>query len=251
MYLFKTSGQTYDSVVTNQKHAFRGQPREWYSGEIVLVSKNKKDCMPTERQIGCAMRFYDVRKASDAEIESYWPGNSGRWKYIVDCVATEPIQTPFNLDEILGDEAKEYEPIMTFKKIKKDHEALILPFLNFHHLNSTDEIASLQKYSEGAVCSIIINAYERDLNARAACIEHFGLSCKVCGFNFQEKYGQIGSEYIHVHHIVPLADIGKKYEVNPITDMIPLCANCHAMVHRRRPALTITELLEGIKGKNQ
>ena len=77
MYLFKTSGQTYNSVIQNQKHAFRGQPRNWSEGEIVLVSKNKADCAPGERQIRYTMRLNTIRRASDAEIETYWPGVNG------------------------------------------------------------------------------------------------------------------------------------------------------------------------------
>ncbi len=249
MYLFKTSGQTYKSVIQNQKHAFRGQPRDWHAGEIVLVSKNKSDCAPGERQIAYTMRLNTIRRASDAEIESYWPGNPGRWNYIVDCIGTEPVPTPFNLDEVLGDGAQEYSAVMTFKRIREEHETLILPFLSLPPVNSTDEIPSSQQYLEGAVRSITVNAYERDPGARAACLAHFGLSCKACKFNFQDTYGQLGAGYIHVHHIVPLADIGQEYEVDPVTDLIPLCANCHAMIHRRRPALTVAELLAQLDGE--
>ena len=250
MYLFKTSGQTYNSVIKNQKHAFRGQPRDWRVGEIVLVSKNKADCRPDERQIGYVMRLSTIRQASDAEIESYWPGNSGRWNYIVDCVGTEAVPTPFNLDEVLGGGAQEYSAVMTFKKVRAEHEALIFPLLSLPLSNSTDEIPSSQQYLEGAVHSITVNAYERDPDARAVCLAHFGFSCRTCGFNFQDTYGQLGAGYIHVHHIVPLADIGQQYEVNPVVDLIPLCANCHAMIHRRRPALTISELIAQLHGEN-
>ena len=132
--------------------------------------------------------------------------------------------------------------VKDIQKIKADHEILILPYLAPPLMNSTDEIAVSQHYIEGAVTSTNVNAYERDINARKACLTKFGLSCRVCGFNFENTYGQLGVGYIHVHHIVPLADIRQQYEVNPVTDLIPLCANCHAMIHRRRPALTVDEL---------
>jgi hypothetical protein len=32
--------------------------------------------------------------------------------------------------------------------------------------------------------------------------------------------------------IPPLKDIGESYKIDPVRDMIPLCPNCHAMVHR-------------------
>ena len=251
MYLFKTSGQTFVSVIQNQKHAFVKQPREWHKGEIVLVSKNKADCKPGERQISYTMRLREIRQSTDAEIEIYWPGNAGRWNYIVDCEGAEPVPTPFNLDEILKKEANEYSAVVTFKKIRQEHETLILHRLTLHSHDSPDEIPdSPTHYIEGTVTSITVNAYERDPAARKACIAHFGTTCQACGFNFSDTYGQLGAGFIHVHHIVPLSEIGQQYQVNPSTDLIPLCANCHAMIHCRRPALTVAELQAIIKRGN-
>lgn len=84
---------------------------------------------------------------------------------------------------------------------------------------------------EGAVCQVVINAYERNPIARAQCIAHYGSSCVVCGFNFGAVYGPFAEGFIHVHHIKPLSDIREEYEVNPITDMRPVCPNCHAVIH--------------------
>ncbi|WP_212749472.1 HNH endonuclease [Acinetobacter bohemicus] len=68
-----------------------------------------------------------------------------------------------------------------------------------------------------------------------------------CGFDFYKTYGVIGQNYIHVHHIIPISKIRKNYQVDPIKDLIPLCANCHAMIHRTTPALSIDKLKEIIK----
>lgn len=78
--------------------------------------------------------------------------------------------------------------------------------------------------------------------ARQECIEHFGLNCQVCDFNFKEKFGELGKNFIHVHHIIDISTIGKEYSVNPITDLIPVCPNCHAMLHKQEPAYSILEL---------
>jgi len=129
MYLFKTSGETYDSVIKNQKHAFRTRPGELYPGELILVSKNKSDLATNEKQIKYTMRCKDIRVASDEEIELYWPGNRGRWDYIIDCTDSQPIPIPFNLDDILGYEARIYGPIMTFRKIDYRHERLIIQYI--------------------------------------------------------------------------------------------------------------------------
>ena len=63
-------------------------------------------------------------------------------------------------------------------------------------------------------------------------------------FDPSEKvYGQLGTEYIEVHHLRPVADAGGSHLINPKTDLKPVCSNCHRMLHRRRPALSIDELI--------
>ena len=44
-------------------------------------------------------------------------------------------------------------------------------------------------------------------------------------------YGEIGADFIHVHHTVPASQLGNNYQLDPLTDLVPLCANCHAMAH--------------------
>lgn len=97
-------------------------------------------------------------------------------------------------------------------------------------------------YLEGAVSSVLVNAYERNQDARSACLNRFGLSCTACEMNFGAVYGALGEGYIHVHHIKPIHLCGGEYEVDPIKDLVPVCANCHAMIHRRRIPLTVDEL---------
>lgn len=114
-----------------------------------------------------------------------------------------------------------------------------------------EEISTSSKYSEGARCTVSINAYERNPKARAACIAHHGLTCSVCGFNFVQIYGTLGEGFIHVHHINPIGKIGNEYEINPIKDLIPVCPNCHAMIHRTEPALTIEQLRNHLKATDK
>jgi hypothetical protein len=98
------------------------------------------------------------------------------------------------------------------------------------------------EYFEGTVRRISINAYERDPAARQACIAAKGTCCAVCDFSFADTYGEIGRGYIHVHHLTPLAMIGREYSVDPIEDLVPVCANCHAMLHRQTPPFAVEEL---------
>lgn len=97
-------------------------------------------------------------------------------------------------------------------------------------------------FFEGAPTEVRLTRYERNPYARKKCIEHHGYSCSVCGFNFGQRYGEFGDEYIHVHHIERIADKGKVYSVDPINDLIPVCANCHAIIHRRQKPLSISEV---------
>jgi predicted HNH restriction endonuclease len=105
-----------------------------------------------------------------------------------------------------------------------------------------DEIDEPAQYVEGASKVVRVNVYERNPKARRACIEHHGCSCLACDFNFKDTYGDYGESFIHVHHIVPLADIKKEYVLDPIKDLIPLCPNCHAMIHRTGKALSLNQL---------
>ena len=97
---------------------------------------------------------------------------------------------------------------------------------------------------------VLVNSYERNPHARKKCVDYFGFDCQVCGFNFEQKYGEIGRGFIHVHHIVDIASIGNKYSVDPINDLIPVCPNCHAMLHKNTPPHSVQKL-KTIISKNQ
>lgn len=86
-------------------------------------------------------------------------------------------------------------------------------------------------YPDAAVARAAVNRYERDPEARRACIAHRGTNCSACGFSFELAYGEIGADFIHVHHVVPASQLGNGYVLDPLTDLVPLCANCHAMAH--------------------
>lgn len=112
-----------------------------------------------------------------------------------------------------------------------------------------EEVETPNKYIEGASKTVSVNAYERSSEARAKSIAHHGYRCVVCTFDFEKFYGAIGQNYIHVHHVVPLAEIKKEYELDPIKDLVPVCPNCHAIIHRTRPALTVKQLKEHLGRK--
>lgn len=75
--------------------------------------------------------------------------------------------------------------------------------------------------------------YERNPYNRREAIRIQGHKCKICGFDFNKVYGrEIAEDYIEVHHIKQLAE--GEQTVNPAKDLLPVCANCHRMLHRRK-----------------
>jgi 5-methylcytosine-specific restriction protein A len=100
---------------------------------------------------------------------------------------------------------------------------------------------------EGAKKQITVNAYERNKKARHLCLQKYGYKCYVCGFDFEEFYGDIGIGYIEVHHIKPLNEISKEYIVDPFNDLRPICPNCHSMLHKAN--ITVENLKDIIEKK--
>ena len=117
--------------------------------------------------------------------------------------------------------------------------ALVIALLPVEEVGG--ETASLFEVGlpEGAKTRVEVNRYERSPLNRAACIAIHGSACKACGFDFGRIYGPIGEGYIEVHHLIPVSKMGGAYIVSPASDLIPLCANCHAIVHRQDPPLTL------------
>jgi len=105
-----------------------------------------------------------------------------------------------------------------------------------------EELSSSASLIEGASLRVTVNIFERSSEAREQCVQHYGCACSVCGFDFGRAYGELGRGYIHVHHLTPLAAIGEQYAVDPLHDLRPVCPNCHAMLHKQEPPLSITDL---------
>lgn len=74
----------------------------------------------------------------------------------------------------------------------------------------------------------------RNRAARQKCLEDSNFTCCVYGFNFYKVYGEIGKDFIEVHHTKPLSSYNEEHEVLQ-SELVALCSNCHSMVHRRRP----------------
>lgn len=95
---------------------------------------------------------------------------------------------------------------------------------------------------EGASRTFLGHRYERSRVNRATCLRHYGFKCRGCGDIGEDKYGPLGREVIHVHHLLPVSKMHEEAPVNPLRDLIPLCPNCHNVVHREDPPVAIERL---------
>lgn len=114
-------------------------------------------------------------------------------------------------------------------------------------VGATDDNCSAEIPPYNEKISVWVDRYERDKKERDKCIAEKGLNCYVCGMNFEEIYGDIGRNFIHVHHIEFLSMHGKDIFEN----LIPVCPNCHAMLHKKQNGITMKyeDLRERIRNK--
>ncbi|MCV0428180.1 MAG: HNH endonuclease [Roseibium sp.] len=106
-------------------------------------------------------------------------------------------------------------------------------------------------FTEGREKIYVSRRRERAAGAREAAISIHGQSCQACGFNFKAAYGDLGRDFIEVHHAVPLAEKGRR-KTNPSHDLIVLCSNCHRMAHRKRGyCLSLDELKAALRAAQE
>lgn len=115
---------------------------------------------------------------------------------------------------------------------------------NFKEINDSE--STFVSCVEGKPKLKYITTYERNPRLRKEAIRIHGCVCAACGFDFNETYGELGEGYIHIHHRVPVSELEEPKEVNPKTDLVPLCANCHSMIHRRKSSTLRVEDLKKI-----
>ena len=99
--------------------------------------------------------------------------------------------------------------------------------------------------AEGAAKIVYSTRYERDPAVRRDFLEGKKLKCEVCGFDFEEVYGELGAGYIEVHYKKPVSDGVRITDLN--NDLVMLCANCHTMIHRGRNHMITVEELKRIR----
>ncbi len=106
-----------------------------------------------------------------------------------------------------------------------------------------DAIRFEDEHFEGQQRERYTSYYERDPRLRAKAIAIHGTKCSICKFDFQETYGDHGQGFIEVHHVIPVSELGGNTKVDPETDMVTICSNCHRMIHHKRNSVLSIEQL--------
>ena len=135
-----------------------------------------------------------------------------------------------------------------YYELKEDSDAEVVKYISLicgMMLSLFDY--SIKGYVEGNAHEEVVTKYERNPINRELCLYLKGYKCSVCGFDFEETYGDIGKEFIEVHHTVMVSTMGENYHVDINNDLSPVCSNCHAMLHRKFPPYTIDEMKEIIE----
>lgn len=110
-----------------------------------------------------------------------------------------------------------------------------------------------EQLREGSVREVVQVRRERNPVARALCIEHYRnmnngkLLCSVCDFDFADFYGPLGEGFMHVHHLDPISEARSSRNVSPEFDLVPVCPNCHSMIHRGGENRSISEMRQTLR----
>lgn len=251
-WLISANSKIYDHASSFEHHGFIDwkQNRTLYQvGDIVYIYCTA----PVQRlRYKCAVEnikipFNQIRDDKEywLDLDGYAEAQNGEYfrLKLIDQIDSEKLTLDFlklnGLAAAPQGPKKLFDDLLTyiesvFKSDADDYFPEVIP-------NSIDIREGLKK-------SVIVNKYERSSIARAMCVEHHGASCSVCGFDFEKVYGAVGKGFIHVHHITPIHSIGVEYKIDYQKDLIPVCPNCHAMLHRKTNGLepSILELKQAL-----
>ncbi len=206
----------------------------------VKVNAKKFYVKPLSNEIDCEIGFVTGKSSPLYKSNKFTkPNSTDTFDNIPAWTNSENNNAIDRLLESIEDYLKTLSDVVEFIKENKYIKNSIVSNDVTNQFNKT--------YKEGKSKDVVQTRYERNPEARKKCLEYFGYSCKVCSYAFEKHFGEIGKGFIHVHHINQISEIGKEYEVDPIKDLIPVCPNCHAMIHSKQPAFTIEEIKEIIK----
>ncbi len=209
------------------------------------MKKTLPDVIP-RKDIIAAIYAFDAGKAHLFEAprlyEVVYEGRGYPPKAIVGIAASDLLGVEFGPEDFTGGIKSKCHKLLTDQgfeiRTKAGADALLTEKSYPGELDEDEN----EQYAEGAAIRVTVNRFERDLKVRRAALQFHGSCCKVCEIDMADVYGEIAEGFIHMHHLVPLSTIRKEYKPNPQTDFIPVCPNCHTMLHKRNPPFTADEL---------
>lgn len=198
------------------------------------------------------IRFFEylnILKAKNAKVQflvndsnlksiEQWPKD---WKTLYCRITKVP----------LTDDNDDFDEFQVISEWMKHSICLIFSTLTITDAQQYSIKECEEGYFEGNSHKTIINRYERNPINRELCLARKGYRCRICDFNFREKYGSIGKHYIEVHHIIPVSMLGPNYRIDVDKDLIPVCSNCHAMLHKKNPPYLPEELISIINSEKE
>lgn len=147
----------------------------------------------------------------------------------------------------ITDDNDEFDEFQVVSEWMKHSICLIFATLTITDVEEYPQTFYEEGYAEGTAYQAVLNKYERNPINRELCLAKKGYRCNICNFDFKEVYGSIGKHFIEVHHITPVSMLGSGYKINIDEDLIPVCSNCHSMLHKKNPPYLPDELKSIIK----
>lgn len=253
-WIISANAEMYDHTSSFEHYGFidwRQGLTRYEIGDVVFIYCTR----PTSAiQYKCQIEKINLKQSEIRDDKEYWINldeyeKSLYGNFIRLNLIEQISNTKLNLDNLKsnGLKAAPQGPIKVISKLSEYINS------NFTDNNQTEYFPDILNEDvvqyEGLKKQVTVNKYERSSLARKKCIDFHGLNCYVCDMNFLNYYGEIGAGFIHVHHLVPIHQIGKEYKVDYKEDLVPVCPNCHAMLHRKNNGseISIEELKKMIK----
>ena len=222
-------------------------------GDIVFIYKIKP-----EQRIRYRMEVVKAKMIFDQalEQEAFWADKDQYYSGMISFYARLKLVEEYTDDILSLHHLHEHGYQGDVRSVREIKDRDLLDFLLHPHQLVNDDVYDVdypeddEKLYEGALMKVNVNKYERNQKARKECVAKKGYQCVVCGRDFELTYGEIGKNFIHVHHLIPISSIGKEYNLNVDKDLVPVCPNCHYMLHRKNPPYTIEELKEILAKQN-
>lgn len=223
-------------------------------GDVVFIYKTRP-----EQCIRYKMEVIKTKIIFDAafEQEPFWTDKDTFYQGIVSYYARLKLTEEYTDDILSLHHLHEHGYQGDPRSVREIKDKDLLDFLLHPHQLVNEDVYDVdypeddEALYEGALMTVKANRYERNQKARRECVALKGYKCLVCGKDFEASYGEIGKGFIHVHHLTPIASIGKEYQLDVANDLVPVCPNCHYMLHRKNPPYTIEELQSEMSKQSQ